>query len=66
MTSPDFWNNNQNEEVLKDYKKFRGLLEEYENLKKKYQQKVELQQIITLEEKEFSNLEKDKTNIPEN
>ena len=59
MSSPDFWNNNQNEEVLKDYKKYKGLLEEYENLKKEYQQIVELQQIITSDDEEFSDLEKD-------
>ena len=59
MSSPNFWNNVQNEGELKDYKKYKGLLEEYENLKKEYQQIVELQQIITSDDEEFSDLEKD-------
>ncbi len=59
MSSPNFWNNIQNEGELKDYKKYKSLLEEYENLKKEYQQIVELQQIITSDDEEFSDLEKD-------
>jgi peptide chain release factor 2 len=59
MTSPDFWSNTQNERELQDYKKYKSIIEEYESLKNEYQQTVELQEILTPDDEEYSDLEKD-------
>ncbi|NLJ48123.1 MAG: peptide chain release factor 2 [Candidatus Atribacteria bacterium] len=59
MSSPDFWNNTQNERELQDYKKYKSLLEEYDNLKKECQQIVELQELIVPDDNEYADLEKE-------
>jgi len=60
MTSGDFWNGPvQNESELQEYKKYKGLLVEYETLEKDYHQIVELQQIIAPDDAEYVELEKE-------
>ena len=60
MSASDFWSESaQNEQELQDYKKYKGLIEEYDTLEKDFQQIDELQHIISPDDTEYQEFKKE-------
>ena len=60
MSASDFWSeSSQNEQELQDYKKYKGLIEEYDTLEKDFQQIDELQHLISPDDAEYQEFKKE-------
>jgi len=60
MSASDFWSESaQNEQELQDYKKYKGLIEEYDTLEKDFQQIDELQHLISPDDAEYQEFKKE-------